>query len=155
MERLQECLKKKYASAYANCVNVEQYGQENQDNQDSQDSQDNPHISVGEGIIYSPEGLVDDDYIMWPIDLSDDDKETKLDESIECEGPCYNLTLEPFCKGFEAYEHTFVAPPKDILCYCELCLDNWIKRTNVFSKCKYCEFKICESCYEKNVLVHD
>ena len=137
MNRLQECLKKR--TSYVNCV-------------DQNDGVLHP-AHLGEGIIYSPEGLVNDDQIVWPLYPPDDDKDG-LDESIERKEPRYHLTLKPVCEGFKAHEHRFVAPPKDTRGrhYCGLCLDNWIKQGNIFSQCKNCDFKICEPCYDKHVL---
>jgi hypothetical protein len=143
MNRLHECLKKNSRS-YVNCVN--------------QVNESRP-VHLGEGTLYSPEGLVSDDQIAWPmypLDEDNDDDKARLDESIEREEPRYHLTLEPVCQGFKVHEHRFVAPSKDTRGrhFCELCLDKWIKRTNVFSQCKNCDFKLCEQCYDKHVLPH-
>jgi len=136
--------------------------------------------SIGEGTIYSDRDrdLVDDSRLSFPINLDEsieigpglglsegpDDYShlmgVNLNESIEIglglsEGPddYADLTVEPLCSGFASYEHHLVGIPKGVgAFYCELCLDRWIHTRKVFSRCKDCEFIVCELCYDKYIL---
>ena len=91
-----------------------------------------------EGSMKSPSGeLVDDDDIKWPIDIKKQP-----------------LTIESVCEGYQSHEHRFVKPSNGKY-YCSLCLDKWINNTYIFSKCKNCEFVLCEKCYDTDVLAYD
>ena len=92
------------------------------------------------------EELVDDDHIAWPHDLN---------ESIEVKTPEQLFILEPLCEGFMSHQHRFGKPPPREKYFCTLCLGNWIRNSNIFAKCKNCEYSLCERCYELDVIPFD